>query len=124
MCVCCRVRGTNKITCHSEVNMLGAVTITVSLYWAWRRLKSKASRLFVQLFVQAKSEKTSKLLITGLCAKNSAVTGELQCLAFCKGNSVDANALILFEKFCSNGAKMCIVNIEHDICNHKLSTLS
>ena len=38
------------------------------------RLKSPASRLFTQPSMQTK--KTSKLRVTGLCARNSPVTGE------------------------------------------------
>ena len=45
-------------------------------YWAPWRLKSPASRLFTQPFIQGRSKKTSKLRITGLCAWNSPVTGE------------------------------------------------
>ena len=45
------------------------------------RLKSPASRLFTQPFIQAQSKKTSKLRVTGLWGGNSPVTGEFptQC---------------------------------------------
>ena len=43
--------------------------------WVWR-LKSPASRLFIQMFIQRRSRKTSKLLVTGLCEGNSPGTGE------------------------------------------------
>ena len=38
--------------------------------------RSPASRLFTQPFIQAQTKKASKLLVTGLCAGNSRVTGE------------------------------------------------
>ena len=44
----------------------------------WWRLKSPASLLFTQPFIQARrSKKTSKLRATGLSVGNSPVTGEL-----------------------------------------------
>ena len=39
-------------------------------------LKSPASPLFTQPFIQVQIKETSKLCITGLCAGNSPVTGE------------------------------------------------
>ena len=52
-------------------------SITVTSKWARWRLKSPASRLFIQPFIQAQiKEKKSKLRVTGLCAGNSPVTGE------------------------------------------------
>ena len=39
-------------------------------------LKSSASRLFAQQFVQAQVKETPKLRVTGLCEGNSLVTGE------------------------------------------------
>ena len=39
-------------------------------------LKSLASWLFTQLFIQVQIKKTSKLRVTGLCEGNSPVTGE------------------------------------------------
>ena len=45
--------------------------ITVTSSWARWRLNSPASRLF-----RCRSKKTSKLRVTGLCARNSPVTGE------------------------------------------------
>ena len=44
--------------------------------WARWRLKSPASRLFTQPFIQGADNKKSKLRVTGLCAGNSPVTGE------------------------------------------------
>ena len=45
--------------------------------WARWRLKSPASLLFTQLFIQAQiKETTSKLRVTGRCGGNSPVTGE------------------------------------------------
>ena len=52
--------------------------ITMTSQWAWWRLRSPASRLFYlpnRLF-ERRSEKTSKLRVTGLCAGNSPGTGE------------------------------------------------
>ena len=41
------------------------------------RLKSTASRMFTQPFIQAQiTKKTSKLRVTALCEGNSPVTGE------------------------------------------------
>ena len=50
--------------------------ITMISQWARWHLKSPASRLFTQPFIQAKLKKTSKLRVTGLCAGNSPVIGE------------------------------------------------
>ena len=44
--------------------------------WARWRLKSPASRLFVNHLFRRRSKKTSKLHVTGLCAGNLPVTGE------------------------------------------------
>ena len=40
------------------------------------RLKSPASRLFTQPFIQTQIKETSNLYVTGLCAGNSPLTGE------------------------------------------------
>ena len=48
--------------------------ITMTSQWARWRLKSPASRLFIQPFIQRKHE---KLRATGLCAGNSPETGEI-----------------------------------------------
>ena len=45
-------------------------------WWARWRLESPASPLFTQPFIQAKIKENIKLRVTGLCAGNSAVTGE------------------------------------------------
>ena len=51
--------------------------ITVTSQWARWHLKSPASRLFTQLFIQAQIKKqTPKLRVTGICAGNSPVIGE------------------------------------------------
>ena len=50
--------------------------ITMTLKWVQRRLKSPASRLFIQSFLQAQIKETSKLRFAGLCEGNSPVTGE------------------------------------------------
>ena len=50
--------------------------LTVASQSARSRLKSPASRLFTQPFIQAQSKKTSKLLLTGLCDVYSPVSGE------------------------------------------------
>ena len=50
--------------------------ITVASYWAQWHLKSPAYRLFTQPFIQAGSEKISKLRVTGLCEGNSPVTSK------------------------------------------------
>ena len=49
--------------------------ITVTLKWAWWRLKSPVSWLFTQPFVQAQIKKW-KLRVTGLCEGNSPVPDE------------------------------------------------
>ena len=49
----------------------------VTLQWHHNGyLKSPASQLFTQQFLQVQIKKTSKLRVTGLCAGNSPVTGE------------------------------------------------
>ena len=50
--------------------------ITMTSYWGRWHLKSQASPLFTQVFIQAQIKKTSKLHITGLCEGNSPVIGE------------------------------------------------
>ena len=52
--------------------------ITVTSWWPRWRLKSPASPLFTQPFIQMQIKKTHqiKLHVTGLCAGNSRVTGE------------------------------------------------
>ena len=54
------------------------VWLCCSSYGAWWRLKSPASRLFIQrfIFLPMSSKKTAKLRVTRLCAGNSLVTGE------------------------------------------------
>ena len=47
--------------------------ITVALYWEGWRLKSPASRLFAQTFVQCWSKKISKLRVSSLCEWNPPV---------------------------------------------------
>ena len=54
-----------------------ATVITVTTLWVWWRLKSPASRLFSQSFIQVQIKETLKLRVTGLCDGNSPVTGEL-----------------------------------------------
>ena len=55
----------------------GPITIYITVtWWDWWRLKSPASRLFTQQFVQAQIKKTSKLHFTGLCEGKSLATGE------------------------------------------------
>ena len=44
--------------------------------WAWQRLKSPASRLFTQPFIQTQIKENIKAPHTGLCAGNSPGTGE------------------------------------------------
>ena len=51
--------------------------IAVTSYWARWRIKSPASRLFTQPLFRRRSKKTSNLRVTGLCAGNSPVAGEL-----------------------------------------------
>ena len=51
-------------------------TITVTSLWARWRLKSPASWLFIQPFIQAQIKENIKLRVTGLCEGNSPVTGE------------------------------------------------
>ena len=41
--------------------------------WAQWRLKSPASRLFTQTFIQTQVKETSKFRVTGLCVGNSPV---------------------------------------------------
>ena len=48
----------------------------ITLHWGRWRLKSPASRLFSEPFVQAQKKQTSKLRVTRLCGGNSSVTGE------------------------------------------------
>ena len=45
-------------------------------WWARRRLKSPASRLFTQSFIQTQIKEKSKPRVTGLSEGNSPVTGE------------------------------------------------
>ena len=61
---------------HWHFNNASPDFITVTSQWVRWRLKSPASRLFTQPFVQGRSKKTSKLRVTGLCGGNSPVTGE------------------------------------------------
>ena len=53
-----------------------SVFITVTQLWTRWRLKSPASRLFTQAFIQAQIKENMKLRVTGLCTWNSPVTGE------------------------------------------------
>ena len=50
--------------------------ITATSQWARWHLKSPASRCFLNRLFRRTSKKTSKLRVTGLCARNSPVTGE------------------------------------------------
>ena len=50
--------------------------ITVTSSWARWRLKSPASPLFTQPFIQAQIKETLKRSVTGLCMGNSPLTGE------------------------------------------------
>ena len=43
-------------------------SVTVTSSWAWWHLKSQASQLFAQLFVQAQIKKISKPHVSGPCA--------------------------------------------------------
>ena len=56
--------------------LISWIIITVTSLWARWRLKSPASRLFTQPFIQAPIKENTKLRVTGLCAGNSPVTGE------------------------------------------------
>ena len=47
--------------------------------WARWRLISPASPLFTQWFIQAQIKKTSKLCVSGLCARNSPGTPRTNC---------------------------------------------
>ena len=50
--------------------------ITLTPQWARWRLKSPASPLYTQPFIQAHIKENTKARVTGLCAGNSPVTGE------------------------------------------------
>ena len=51
--------------------------ITLTSQWAQWRLKSPASGLFIQLFIQVQvKENIRKLRVTGLCVENPPGTGE------------------------------------------------
>ena len=52
------------------------LVITITSQWARWRLKSSASRLLTQPFIQAQIKETIRALFTGLCAGNSSVTDE------------------------------------------------
>ena len=60
--------------CRSQSNSL---LMTVTPQWARERLKSPAWRLFTQPFVQVQIKENIELRVTGLCAGNPPVTGEL-----------------------------------------------
>ena len=49
-------------------------TITLTSKWARGRLKSPASPLFTQSFIQTQIRENIKLRLTGLCAGNSPMT--------------------------------------------------
>ena len=51
--------------------------ITMTSKWARWRLKSPASRLFTQPFIQGADQRNIKLRVTGPCEGNSPVTGEI-----------------------------------------------
>ena len=52
------------------------VSITLTSWWAWWRLKSPASWLVTHSLFRRRSKKTPKLRVTGLCEWNSPLTGE------------------------------------------------
>ena len=56
-----------------ESRLTNDVCITMASYWARWRLKSPASPLFAQPFIQAQIKENIKLRITGLCEGNSPV---------------------------------------------------
>ena len=60
----------------AELGQIPLRSITVMSQWARRCVKSPASPLFTQPFIQTQIKKTSKLRVTGLCEGNSPVTGE------------------------------------------------
>ena len=77
------------------------VHITVMSKWARWRLKSPASRLFTQPFIQVQDKK-SKLRVTGLCAGNSPVTGTFPAQMAGNHKSRNFNNIIIqymFDKF-------------------------
>ena len=60
-----------------SARLINSRIITVASWWARWRLKSPASRLFTQSFIQAQiKENIKKIRVTGLCAGNSSVTDE------------------------------------------------
>ena len=62
----------------SEIHRLASVhCITMTLWWARWRLKSPASRLCTQPFVQAQNKESIKLRVTGFCEGNPPVAGEI-----------------------------------------------
>ena len=74
-------------------------------YWARERLKSPASRLFTQSFIQTQIKETSKFRVTGLCAGNSPGTGEFPAQMASNAENVSiwwrhhgirSNSLVLF----------------------------
>ena len=74
----CSVHGNcvNKVRQH-HARSWSCLHITVTSLWARWRLKSSASWLFTQPFIQALIKENTKLrCVTGFCAGNSPVTGE------------------------------------------------
>ena len=62
---------------HSALaEQIASCYVTVTSKWAQWGLKSPASRLFTQAFIQAPIKETSKLRVTSLCVGNSPVTGK------------------------------------------------
>ena len=61
-----------EVWCHTFYRF----HITMTSQWARWRLKSPASRLFLNCLFSRRSKNTSKLCVTGLCGGSSPVTGE------------------------------------------------
>ena len=58
-------------------------------------IKSPASRLFTQPFIQTQIKKTSKLRVTGLCAGNSPGTGEFPAQMASDAENVSIDDVIM-----------------------------
>ena len=67
--LCCNITFVARWPVTAWETIMSPDCITVTSYWAPRRLKSPASLLFTQI-------KIPKLRVTGLCMGNSPVTGE------------------------------------------------
>ena len=83
--------------------------ITMTSLWARWRLKSPTSRLFTQLFSRRRSQKTSKLRITGLCEGNSPVTGEFPTQRASNAEMLPCDDVIMQETILStkNTVRFC-----------------